>query len=108
MRGAPAAKSNAAFETHMRLILHLSALPAWEYTLNATQPNMSQQTVSSLHHRTGAAAHRFLKRTTKELLSHKMTPCSTYTTPDLPPTLAARLSLCKGIHSHKYRPLKSS
>ena len=108
MPNAAAAKSNAVFYTQCRLILHSSALAASQYTLNATQPNMNQHTVSSLHHLARAPAHRFLKRTTKYLLNHKMTHCSTYTTPDLPPTLAARLALCKGIHSNKYRTLKSS
>ena len=93
---------------HMLQSLHLFALAAWQYTLNATQPSMNHQTVASLHQRTRTPAHRFLKRTTKYLLNHKMTHCSTYTTPDLPPTLAARLAICKGIHSNKYPPLKSS
>ena len=69
---------------------------------------MNQHTAPSLHQRAPTPPHRFLKRATQYLLNHKMTHCSTYTTPDLPPTLAARLALCKGIHSNKYRPLKSS
>ena len=105
---AAAAKSTAVFNTQLCLILHLCSLPTWQYTLNATQPTMNQRTVSSLHHRARTPAHRFLKRTTKYLLNHKMTHHSTYTTPDLPPTLTARLVLCKGIHTNKYRPVKSS
>ena len=68
---------------------------------------MNHHTVSSLHQRARTPPHRFLKRTTQYLLNHKMTHCSTYTTPDLPPTLAARLALCKRIHSNKYPPVKS-
>ena len=48
IHNAAAAKSNAVFNTQLCLILHLSALPVWQYTLNATQPSMNQQTVSSL------------------------------------------------------------
>ena len=62
----------------------------------------------SFHYRPSARMHCLCKRTTKYLLNHKMTQCATYTTPDLPPTLAARLALCKGIHSNKHRQLKSS
>ena len=40
-------------------------------------------------------AHRLRRRTTKYLLKQKMTHCSTYTTPDLPPTLAARFPYAK-------------
>ena len=69
---------------------------------------MNQQTVSSFHYRPSARVHRLCKRTTKCLCTHTMTTRSTCTTPDLPPTFAARLALCKGIHSNKYRPLKSS
>ena len=89
-------------------MMHLSAPAAWQYTLSATQPSMNQHTVSRLHHRARAATHRLLKSITKYLLNHKMTHCSTYTSPDLPPTLAARRALCEGIHSNKYRPLKYS
>ena len=106
MHSAPAAKSNAVLNTDMRLILDLCALAAWQYTLNATQPSMNEQTVSSLYRRARTPAHRLLKPTTKYLLNHKMTHCSTYTTPGLPPTLAARLALCKAIHSNKCGPLK--
>ena len=91
----------------MRLILHLCALPVWQYTLNAAHTSMNQHTVSSLHYSPRTPPHRFLKRTTKCLLNHQMTRCSTYTTPDLPPTLAARLAPCQSIHS-KYPPVKSS
>ena len=105
---AAAAKSNPVLNTPMRLILHLCALPAWQYTLNATQPSMNQHTISSRNYRARTPAHRFLKLTTKYLLKHKMTQCSTYTTPNLPPTLAACLTVCKGIHSNKCRPIKSS
>ena len=105
---AAAAKSTAVLNTHMRLIMHLCVLPAGQYTRNATQPSMNHQTVSSLHHRARTPAHRFLKPTTKYLLNHKMTHCSTYTTSDLPPTLPARLALWKAIETNKYRPLKSS
>ena len=108
MHNAAPAKSNAVLKTQLSLILHLCTLPVWQYTLNATQPSMNYQTVSSLHHRARTPAHRVLKRTTKYLLNHNMTYCSTYTTPYLPPTISARLAVCKGIHSNKYRPLKSS
>ena len=67
---------------------------------------MNQHTAPSLHQRAPTPPRHFLKRATQYLLNHKMTHCSTYTTPDLPPTLAARLAVCKGIHSNKYRPLK--
>ena len=40
--------------------------------------------------------------------SIKMTHFASFTTPDLPPTLAARLAACKGIHSNKDRPVKPS
>ena len=102
------AKCNAVFNAHILLILHLSAPAASQYTLNATQPSMNHQTVSRPNRRARKQADRFLKSTTKYLLNHKITHCSTYATPDLPPTLAARLAVCKGIHSNKYRPLKSS
>ena len=49
MHSAPPAKSNAVFNTLLVLILHLCALAAGQYTLNATQPNMNQHTVASLH-----------------------------------------------------------
>ena len=101
-------KFTAVFNTQLSLILHLSALPAWQYALNTTQPSMDQHTVYSLHCRARTPAHSFLKLTTKYLLKHKMTQCSTYTTPNLPPTLAACLAVCKGIHSNKCRPIKSS
>ena len=103
LRNAAAAKSNAVFNTQLCLSLHLCALPVWQYTLNASQPSMNQQTVSGLPYRSSARPQRLLRRTTKYLLAHKMTHCSTYTTPDLPPTLAPRLALCKAIHSNKYR-----
>ena len=102
------AKSNAVLNTQLSLILHLCPLPAWQYMLSATQPSMNQQTVSSLHHRARTPAHRFLKRTTKYVLNHKMIHCSTYTHPNPRPTLAGRLALCKGIHSNKYPTLKFS
>ena len=108
MHSAPAPKSNAVVNTYMRLILNLCALASWQYTLIATQPCMNQHTVSSLHHRASAPAHRFLKRTTKYQTNNHTTRRSTYTTPDLPPTLPARLAVRKGIHSNNYRPLKSS
>ena len=108
MHSAAAAKSIALFHTPMRYTLHLCAPPVWQYTLNATQPNMNQPTVPSLHQRARTPPHRFLKRTTQYLLNRKMTHCSTYTTPDLPPTLAAPLALCKAIHSNKYPTVKSS
>ena len=108
MNSAPPAKSNPVFNTHMRLILHLCALAVWQYTLNATQPSMNQQKASSPNCRSPTPAHRFLKRTTKYLLNNRTTRCSTYTTADLPPILAARLAVCNAIHSNKYRPLKSS
>ena len=108
MHSAAAAKSNPVFDTQLSLILHLCALPAWQHMLNAAQPSMNQHTVSSLHHRARTPAQRFLKHNTKYLPQRKTKHCSTYTTPDLPPTLAARPALCKGIHSNKYRPLKSS
>ena len=107
MHDAAPAKSNAVFNTQLSFILHLSAPPAWQYTFNATQPRVNQHTVSSLHHRARSPPHRFLKRTPRYLINHKMTHCSTYTTPDLPPTLAARLAVCKRIHSNKYPPIKS-
>ena len=69
---------------------------------------MNQHTAPSLHQRARTPPHRFLKRTTQYLLNHKMTHCSKHTTPDLPPTLAARLALCKCIRSNKYPPVKSS
>ena len=69
---------------------------------------MNLQTVRSLHYRARTRIHRLLKRTTKYLLNNKMTRCSTYTTPAHPPTLTARLVLCKAIHSNKYPPVKSS
>ena len=94
--------------TQVRLILHSCALAASQHTLNAAQPSINQHTVSSLHYRPRTPVHRFLKRTTKYLLNHKMTLCSTFTPLDLPPTLAARLAVCKRIHCNKYRPLKSS
>ena len=108
-RDAAAAKSNALSNTHMLLILHLSALAAWQYTLSATHPTMNQPTVPSHHQRTRTPpTHRFLKRATQYLLNHKLTHCSSYTTPDLPPTLAAPLAVCKAIHSNKYPPVKFS
>ena len=103
MHNAAAAKSSAVLYTQLSFILHSCAHSAWQYTLNATQPSMNLQTVPSRHYRARTPAHRFLTRTTKYLLTHTMTHCSTYSTPDLPPTLAARLALCKGIHSNKYR-----
>ena len=45
---AEGAKSNAAFNTQLCLILHSCSLPVWQYTLNATQTSMNQQAVSSL------------------------------------------------------------
>ena len=108
MRSGNQPKSTAVFNTQLSLTLDRCALAVWQYMLNATQRSTNQQPVSSLYHRTRTPAHRFLKRTTKYLLNHKMTQSSTYTTPDLPPTLAARLAVCKGIHSNKYSPLKSS
>ena len=107
MHNAGAAKSYAEFNTQLSLNLHLSAPAMWQYTLNATQSSMNQHTVSSLHYRARTPAHRVLKRTTKYLLNDKMTHRSTYATPDLPPTLAARLAVRKGIHSNKYRPVNS-
>ena len=108
MHSATAQTSNALFNTQLRLILHLCAHPVSQYTLTATpQPSMNRHTVSSLHQRAPAPPHRFLKRTTKCLLNHKMTHCSTYTNPDLPPTLPATLALCKRIHSNKYPTAKS-
>ena len=76
------AKSNALLHTHIRLMLHLSAPPEWQYTLDATHPSMNQHTASSRHYHGRTPPHRFLKRTTQCLLNHKMTHCSTYTTPD--------------------------
>ena len=108
MPSAAAAKANAVLNTHMRLILHSSALPVCQYMLNTTHPSMNQHTVSSHHQRARIPAHPFLKRTTKYLLSQKLTHCSTYTTPDLLPTLAACLAVCKGIQSNKHPPVKSS
>ena len=108
MHNAAAAKSNAVFNTQLSLILHLCPPPVWQYTLNASQPSMNQQIVSSFHYRSSPRVHRLLKRTTKYLLTHLMTRCSTYTTPHLPPALAARPAVCKRVHSNKYRPLKSS
>ena len=108
MHSVAAAKSNAVFYTHMSLILHLYALAASQYTLNATLPSLNQRTVWSQPYRPRPPAEHFLKCTTQYLLTHKMTHCSTYTTPDLPPMLAARLAVCTGIHSNIYRPLKSS
>ena len=108
IHNAAAPKSNAVLNTQLRLILHLCAPPVCQYSLNATQPSINHQIVSSLHYRARTPAHRLLKRTTKYLRTHKMTQCSTYTTPDRPPTLAARLAVCKDIHSNKYRPAKSS
>ena len=105
---AVAAKSNAVFHTQLSLIVHLSAHPVWQYTLNVTQPSMNQQTVSTLHCQARTPANSLLKRNTEYQLNNKMTQCSTYTTPDLPPALAARPALCKAIHSNKYRPVKSA
>ena len=104
IHNARAATSNAAFNMQLRLVSFFSPLPVWQYTLNTSQPCMNQQTVSSLQYSPRRRVHRLCKRTTKYLLNHKMTHCSTYTTPDLPPTFAARLALCKGIHSNKYPP----
>ena len=84
VHSAAASKFNAVLDTQLRLILHLCALAAWQYTLNATQPSRIEQAVSSLQYLPRAPPHRFLKRTAKYLLNHKMTHCSTYTTPDLP------------------------
>ena len=108
MHNAAAAKSSAVLYTQLSLILHSCAHSAWQYTLNTSQPSMNQQTVSSFHYRPSARVHRLCKRITKYLLNRTMTTRSTCTTPDLPPTFAARLALCKGIHSNKYPPLKSS
>ena len=105
---AAAAKSYALFHTQLSLILHLYALPAWQYTLNDTCTSFNQHTVSSLHYRPCTPAHCLCKPTTKCLLKDDMTHCSTYTSPDLPPTLAAPFALCKGIHSNIYPPIKSS
>ena len=107
-RGDATAKSNSVSNTELSLILHLSAPPVWHYTPVATQPSMSHHTMWRGDHRARKPEHGALKPTTKYLLNNKMTHCSTYTTPDLPPTLAARLALCKGIHSNKYPPVKSS
>ena len=79
----------------MRLILHLCALAVWQYTLNASQPSMNQQTVSSPHYRSSARVHRLCRRTTKYLGTHKMTTRSTYTTPDLPQHLLPVLLYAK-------------
>ena len=108
MQSAPAAKTNPVFHKPIRLILHLPSPSAWQYTLNATQPSMNHLTVSSPIHRARTPAHRFLERTTKYPPNNQPIQSSTYTSPDLPPTLVARLALCTGIHSNKYRPLKSS
>ena len=105
---AASAKFSAVFNTQLGLMLHSSALAVWQYTLNATQPSMNHHGVSSLHYPARTPPHRFLKRTTKYLLNHKITHCSTYTTADLPPILAARLQVCNEIRFNKYRPLKSS
>ena len=115
MRSAAAAKSNAVFSTQLSLILHLCtqlslilhlcAHPVWQYTLNAAQPSMNQTDVSILHYRARTPAHSFLKRTTIYLFTHKLIQRSTYTIASI---LAVRLALCKGIHSNKYRPVKSS
>ena len=88
--------------------MYLHAPATRQHTPNATQASMNQESVCTLHYRARTAARRFLKRTTKYLHNHKKTQCSTYTTPDLPPTLAACLAVCKGIHSNKYPPVKSS
>ena len=73
MHSAAAAKFNAVLNTQLSLILHLCAHPVLQYTLNATQPSMHQQTVSSRHYRVSTLAHRFLKRTTIYLLNNKTT-----------------------------------
>ena len=101
-------KSNAVFYTPLRVIWHFCAPPVWQYKLKATQPRMNHQTVPRRCYCGRKPAHRFFTHTTEYLLNHKITHCSTYTTPDLPTTLAARLAICKAIHSNKYRPLKSS
>ena len=85
---AAAAKSNAVSNMQLSLILHLSAPAAWQYTPNPTQPTMNQHTVSNRHSRSPTPVHRCLKRTTQYLLTGKITPCSSWTTPDFPPTLA--------------------
>ena len=95
MHNAAAGKSTPVFNTQPRLISHLSSLPAWQYTLNVTQHSMNHQTVSSLHQRARTPPHRFLKCNIKYRLNHKITHCSTYTTPHLPPTLTARLAYVK-------------
>ena len=108
MHNAAAPKSTAVLNTQLSLILNLSAPAAWQYTLNVTHPGMNQPAVSRPHYRARTRVHRFLKHTTKHLLNNKMTHCSTYTAPDLPPILAARLALCKGIHFNIYPTVKSS
>ena len=104
---AGAAKFNAVFNTTICLCVRLSAPSVWQYTLKTTQPSMNHHTVSSRHYPARTPPHRFLKHTTKYLLNHKMTHCSIYATPGLPPTLVARHAVWQRIHVNTYRPLKS-
>ena len=55
----------------LSLILHLCPLPVWQYMLKATQPSTHQCAVPIRHSRPRTPAHRFLKRTTKYLRTHK-------------------------------------
>ena len=53
-----------------RLLLHLYALAVWHCTLKATKPSMNLRTLRSPHYRAPTQAHRLLKRTCRNLVTH--------------------------------------